>query len=133
MVLAVATPRYSEPEGDGDVARPVLARTSGYVRRAADTLPRLGRERPWRVVQNYLYDLAVMRLGRIDEDHANARVEWLRMGSPEYLRRADVERLQEASVMTTLSAQLRRWHDRLAGRASAARRGRGHAGAGRRR
>lgn len=34
------------------------------------------------------------RIERIDEDHANARVEWLRMGSPEHLRRADVERLQ---------------------------------------
>ena len=34
------------------------------------------------------------RIERIDEDHANARVEWLHMGSPEYLRRADIERLQ---------------------------------------
>ena len=46
------------------------------------------------------------RIERIDEDHANARVEWLHMGSPEYLRRADVERLQEASVMTTQSCPL---------------------------
>ena len=36
-------------------------------------------------------------LERIDEDHANAKAEWQRMGSPEYLKREDVERLEEAS------------------------------------
>jgi xylan 1,4-beta-xylosidase len=36
-------------------------------------------------------------LERIDDDHANAKAEWRRMGSPEDLRRADVERLEEAS------------------------------------
>ena len=71
--LAVATPRYDEPDGDGDEARPLLDLTSGYVRRAADILPRQGRERPWRVVQSYLYDLAVMRLGRIDDGHLELR------------------------------------------------------------
>jgi xylan 1,4-beta-xylosidase len=36
-------------------------------------------------------------LERIDDDHANAKAEWQRMGSPEYLKRDDVERLEEAS------------------------------------
>src|SRR5262249_1990332 len=36
-------------------------------------------------------------LARIDEDHANPKAEWRRMGSPEYLRPADVERIEEAS------------------------------------
>jgi xylan 1,4-beta-xylosidase len=36
-------------------------------------------------------------LERIDDDHANAKAEWQRMGSPEYLRREDVERLEGAS------------------------------------
>jgi len=36
-------------------------------------------------------------LERIDDDHANAKAEWRRMGSPEYLRRAEVEQLDEAS------------------------------------
>ncbi len=71
--LAVATPRYDEPDADGDGERPLLDLTSGYVRRAADILPRQGRERPWRVVQSYLYDLAVMRLGRIDDGHLELR------------------------------------------------------------
>jgi xylan 1,4-beta-xylosidase len=39
-------------------------------------------------------------LERIDEEHANAKVEWRRMGSPEYLRPADVERLEVASRLT---------------------------------
>jgi xylan 1,4-beta-xylosidase len=38
-----------------------------------------------------------VKLVRIDEDHANAKAEWRRMGNPEYLRRADVERIEEAS------------------------------------
>jgi xylan 1,4-beta-xylosidase len=36
-------------------------------------------------------------LERIDNGHANAKAEWQRMGSPQYLRREDVERLEEAS------------------------------------
>jgi xylan 1,4-beta-xylosidase len=36
---------------------------------------------------------------RIDEEHANARAEWRRMSRPEYLRREEVERLEEASRM----------------------------------
>jgi hypothetical protein len=36
-------------------------------------MPRQGRRRPWRVVQSYLYDLAVMRLGRIDDGRLELR------------------------------------------------------------
>jgi xylan 1,4-beta-xylosidase len=36
---------------------------------------------------------------RIDEDHANPRRTWLKMGSPEYLSMLDVERLQAASQL----------------------------------
>jgi xylan 1,4-beta-xylosidase len=36
-------------------------------------------------------------LVRIDEDHANARAAWRRLGGPEYLDRREVERLEEAS------------------------------------
>lgn len=58
------TPRRSEPAGPG---RPLLDFTSGYVRRAADALPRQGDRRPWRVRQNYLLDLWEVRLGGIDD------------------------------------------------------------------
>ena len=68
--LEVATPRYDE-EVPGE--RPLLDLTSGYVQRAAHLLPRQGHARPWRVVQSYVYDLAVTRLGRIDDGHLELR------------------------------------------------------------
>jgi len=37
------------------------------------------------------------RIQRIDEDHANPKRLWREMGQPEYLRRKDVELLEEAS------------------------------------
>ncbi|WP_211225521.1 flavin-containing monooxygenase [Amycolatopsis nigrescens] len=46
--------------------RPILDLSSGYVRRAADVLPKQGDRQPWRMRQNYLLDLAAMRLGRVD-------------------------------------------------------------------
>ncbi|HSO65930.1 MAG TPA: NAD(P)/FAD-dependent oxidoreductase [Ornithinibacter sp.] len=67
---AVATPRYDEV---GVEDTPLLGLTSGYVQRAAGILPRQGRRAPWRVVQSYLHDLAVMRLGRIDDGHLELR------------------------------------------------------------
>jgi monooxygenase len=68
--IAVATPRYDEAE---PAEHPLLDLTSGYVQRAAHLLPKQGRRRPWRVVQSYVYDLAVTRLGRIDDGHLELR------------------------------------------------------------
>ena len=68
--LRVATPRYDEAE-PADL--PLLGLTSGYVQRAEHLLPKQGRRRPWRVVQSYAYDLAVTRLGRIDDGHLELR------------------------------------------------------------
>ena len=42
--------------------------SSGYVQRALDSLPKQGTRRPWRVYQNYLKDLLVMRFGRLHDD-----------------------------------------------------------------
>ncbi|MFQ6170342.1 flavin-containing monooxygenase [Oryzobacter sp. R7] len=70
--LSVATPRFDE-ERVGTSDRPLLDLTSGYVLRGAHLLPRQGRRRPWRVVQSYPYDLAVMRLGRYDDGHLELR------------------------------------------------------------
>ena len=41
--------------------------TSGYVRRAAATLPRQSDRRSWRMLNNYLLDLPRMRLSRIND------------------------------------------------------------------
>ena len=60
---SIAVPRR-DPEVS---AAPFLDFTSGYVTRALGVLPRQGSERPWRVYQNYLMDLATLRFGRIDD------------------------------------------------------------------
>ena len=41
--------------------------TSGYVRRALASLPKQGRRRPWKLYQNYLKDLLVMRFGPLED------------------------------------------------------------------
>jgi monooxygenase len=61
---AQCTPRVNDPA----VARePILDFTSGYVRRALDTLPRQGSKTPWRLHQNYVRDLSMLRFGRVDD------------------------------------------------------------------
>jgi monooxygenase len=46
---------------------PFLEMTSGYIGRAAGHIPLQGRSYPWRLKQNYLYDLAVLQFGRIND------------------------------------------------------------------
>ncbi len=46
---------------------PFLGLTSGYVLRSIDRLPRQGSRPPWRLHQNYLLDLRMMRHGQIDD------------------------------------------------------------------
>lgn len=43
--------------------------------------------------------LRAATIERIDESHANAKRRWLEMGSPEYLREADVDELHAASML----------------------------------
>jgi cation diffusion facilitator CzcD-associated flavoprotein CzcO len=56
----------ARPPSDLD-RRPVMELTSGYVQRAASTLPGQGDRQPWRVPQHYLKDAASMTFRRIDE------------------------------------------------------------------
>jgi monooxygenase len=57
----IATPRVVGDAGDA----PLLDFSSGYVARAASTLPRQGTRHPWRLRQNYLRDLLMLRLGPV--------------------------------------------------------------------
>ncbi|HWS90033.1 MAG TPA: NAD(P)/FAD-dependent oxidoreductase [Pyrinomonadaceae bacterium] len=61
---AVCTPRVNDPEVKDE---PVIDFNSGYVRRALDALPRQGSKTPWRLHQNYVKDLSMMRYGRVDD------------------------------------------------------------------
>ncbi len=60
----VCTPRvrdrYIEEE-------PVIDFNSGYVLRGLDSLPRQGSKTPWRLHQNYVKDLRMMRYGRVED------------------------------------------------------------------
>lgn len=46
--------------------RPLLGLTSGYIARAADSLPKQGSRTPWYLRQNYIVDLLTTRFGRIE-------------------------------------------------------------------
>ena len=60
----VCIPRVNDPEvGD----EPVVDFTSGYIVRAMHTMPRQGSKKPWRLHQNYMKDLSMMRYGRVDD------------------------------------------------------------------
>lgn len=62
--FAQCTPRVNDPELTEE---PVLDFTSGYVQRALHTLPRQGSKKPWRIHQNYIKDLSIIRFGRVDD------------------------------------------------------------------
>jgi len=61
---AQCTPRLNDPE---ITAVPAIDFNSGYVLRALDTLPQQGSKTPWRVHQNYVKDLSMLRFGRVDD------------------------------------------------------------------
>ncbi|TDO46560.1 cation diffusion facilitator CzcD-associated flavoprotein CzcO [Kribbella sp. VKM Ac-2571] len=47
--------------------RPVVDLSSGYIRRAAQLLPRQGTQGPWRLRQNYPRDLITLRYNRVND------------------------------------------------------------------
>jgi cation diffusion facilitator CzcD-associated flavoprotein CzcO len=61
---AVCTPRVNDPDIG---VEPVIDFNSGYVMRALHTLPRQGSKTPWRLHQNYVKDLSMMRYGRVED------------------------------------------------------------------
>jgi cation diffusion facilitator CzcD-associated flavoprotein CzcO len=60
----VCTPRVND---ESIKPEPVIDFTSGYVLRALDTLPKQGSKPPWRLHQNYIKDLSMLRYGRVDD------------------------------------------------------------------
>jgi cation diffusion facilitator CzcD-associated flavoprotein CzcO len=63
-VYPVCTPRVKDPDvGE----QPIIDFNSGYVLRSLHTLPRQGLKTPWRLHQNYVRDLSMMRYGRVDD------------------------------------------------------------------
>ncbi|MFD2090904.1 flavin-containing monooxygenase [Blastococcus deserti] len=61
----VAATPVAPPEG---ADRPFLDLASGYVRRSLAALPKQGRRTPWRLHQNYLRDVQLMRRGTLEDE-----------------------------------------------------------------
>jgi monooxygenase len=59
-----------EPQHPGNSVdeRPLMDFTPGYVLRALDYLPKAGHVAPWRLKQNYLLDLNLIRRGKVDDE-----------------------------------------------------------------
>jgi monooxygenase len=59
-----------EPQHPGNSIdeRPLMDFTPGYVLRALDYLPKSGHVTPWRLKQNYLLDLRLIRRGKVDDE-----------------------------------------------------------------
>ena len=62
--LEVCTPTVSQDTG---ATRPAIDLSSGYVQRAAAQLPRQGSRKPWRIYQNYLLDLLVLKFSPLQD------------------------------------------------------------------
>ena len=58
------TPRLNDPTVERE---PVLDFKSGYVLRALADLPSQGSKHPWRLHQNYIKDLAMLRYGKLED------------------------------------------------------------------
>jgi monooxygenase len=61
---AQCTPRLNDP---ALTAEPAIDFNSSYVLRALHTLPQQGSKTPWRVHQNYVKDLSMLRFGRLED------------------------------------------------------------------
>jgi cation diffusion facilitator CzcD-associated flavoprotein CzcO len=70
-----AVPRAPDPS---QPLIPFLDLTSGYIKRALDAMPKQGALQPWRLYQNYPRDVAMLRLGAIDD----GALELSRNGAP---------------------------------------------------
>ncbi len=61
---AICTPRFNDPTVE---AIPVVDFNSGYIQRAIKTLPKQGSKTPWRLHQNYVKDLKMLRRGNLED------------------------------------------------------------------
>jgi cation diffusion facilitator CzcD-associated flavoprotein CzcO len=60
---AIAVPRRDEITGE----QPAIGLTSGYILRALSSLPKQGSRMPWKLHQNYLFDLIALKFGRVED------------------------------------------------------------------
>jgi cation diffusion facilitator CzcD-associated flavoprotein CzcO len=63
--VAIGTPRAPQ---QGPPTFPIMDLKSGYVLRAIDSLPKQGARTPWRLHQNYIRDIRMLRHGPVDDE-----------------------------------------------------------------
>jgi hypothetical protein len=63
--MRICTPRTPDPSLP---TTPFLDLHSGYVLRSIDELPRQGHSPPWRLHQNYVRDIMLLRRGPVDDE-----------------------------------------------------------------
>ncbi|MBH9412765.1 NAD(P)/FAD-dependent oxidoreductase [Pseudomonas aeruginosa] len=57
-------------DSTGDVREePFLNLDSGYIQRAAERMPKQGDRMPWKLYQNYVLDLALLRYGKVEDGY----------------------------------------------------------------
>ena len=61
----ICTPQAPEA---GQPKEPIIDLKSGYVLRSIDALPKQGARPPWRLHQNYLRDIRMLRHGPVDDE-----------------------------------------------------------------
>jgi monooxygenase len=61
---AKSVPEINDPTV---VEQPLLDFTSGYVQRSLDQFPKQGSKEPWKLRQNYVFDLRAIRRGPVDD------------------------------------------------------------------
>ena len=54
--------------GDTVDEMPFMDFAPGYFQRSAHLLPKSGSRAPWRLKQNYLFDMRMIRRGKVDEE-----------------------------------------------------------------
>lgn len=74
--------------------KPLLDLSSGYVTRAAESLPKQAGQKPWLIKQNYILDMLTMKLSRIEDGI-------LKFGAPRAIYRTDAP---ESNPVTTSAA-----------------------------
>ena len=83
--------RRCAPEVDPSVTeQPLLDFTSGYVLRSLDQFPKRGSKEPWKLRQNYVFDIRTIRRGPIDD--GAMRFDFARLGSEDACKPSDSSR-----------------------------------------
>ena len=60
----ICVPRNNDPSVQ---PTPFLDMTSGYFQRALDRLPKQGNKAPWKLYQNYAFDMTMLRRGKVND------------------------------------------------------------------